>query len=363
MKICHLTSVHHRNDTRIFIKEIPTLVHAGYDVMAVVADGKGFEKRKGFEIYDTGAENSRFKRIFISARNVYRKAIEIDADVYHFHDPELIPAGKKLIRKGKKVIYDVHEDVPRDIISKDWIPKLFRSTLARLFELYENSAAKRFSSIITATPLICSRFQKYNKSTYNINNYPIINELKTPGDEIKKDRIIAYIGEITRIRGAIEMVKAMEFVNGKLYLAGPFESESLKSELQKLKGWEKVKDFGFVNRLQAKDILNQSIAGLVIFHPEPNHINAQPNKIFEYMSAGIPVIGSDFHLWKEIIEGNHAGMCVNPLNPEAIAQAINFLLENREEAKKMGLNGVKAILEKFNWEFEAEKIINIYKNI
>lgn len=363
MKICHLTSVHHRNDTRIFIKEIPALVHSGYEVIAVVADGKGYEKRQGFEIFDAGAESSRLRRIYISARNVYRKAIEINADVYHFHDPELIPAGKKLLRKGKKVIYDVHEDVPRDIVSKDWIPKFLRSAVAGLFERYENRAASRFNCIITTTPMIYFRFQKLKGKTVNINNFPIKDELNTLTSEVMKERIVTYIGEITRIRGAMEMITAMGFVNGKLYLAGPYESETFRFELQKLKGWEKVKEFGFINRLQAKEILGQSSAGLVIFHPEPNHINAQPNKIFEYMSAGIPVIGSDFPLWREIIEGNQAGMCVNPLNPEAIAQVINFLFENPEEAKKMGLNGIKAILEKFNWETEVEKLIEVYQNI
>ncbi len=363
MKICHLTSVHHRNDTRIFIKEIPSLVAAGHDISVVVADGKGNEKREGYEIFDTGLESSRIRRILYSAGKVYRKALEINAAVYHFHDPELIPVGKKLIRAGKKVIYDVHEDVPRDIISKDWIPQFLRPVVARLFESYENNAAARFNCIIAATPFISKRFMKVNRNTVNINNYPIKNELATHLPENRTKRIVTYIGEITKIRGAKEMITAMEFINGELHLAGPYESVSFKSELQSLAGWEKVKDYGFVNRVQAKEMLAQSLAGLVIFLPEPNHINAQPNKIFEYMSAGVPVIGSDFPLWKEIIEGNRSGICVDPGNPEAIAFAINYIFEHPEEGKNMGMNGLKAIHEKYNWENEVEKLNNLYLNI
>ena len=92
----------------------------------------------------------------------------------------------------------------------------------------------------------------------------------------------------------------------------------------------------------------------------PNHVNALPNKMFEYMSAGLPVIASNFPLWKEIVEGNKCGLTVNPLSPKEIAEAIRYLLAHPEEARKMGENGRKAVLEKYNWDNESRKLMVFY---
>jgi glycosyltransferase involved in cell wall biosynthesis len=124
-----------------------------------------------------------------------------------------------------------------------------------------------------------------------------------------------------------------------------------------------VSAIGQVNRAEVRNVLGRSVAGLVTFHALPNHVDAQPNKMFEYMSAGIPVIASNFALWRDIIEGNQCGICVDPMNPEAIAAAIDYLIEHPEDAKKMGENGRKAVLEKYNWLMEEKKLINLYKEL
>jgi len=362
-KVCHLTSVHHRNDTRIFHKELPALAEAAYDVCIVVADGKGDEQRPGYFIYDVGSSANRLQRISLTTKKVFSKAMELDADIYHFHDPELIPVGLKLIKAGEKVIYDVHEDVPRDIMSKDWLPGIAIKPIASWFEKYENRSAPKFNYIITATPFIQKRFKSLNKQCVTINNYPILDELITERLKYTGEMAVCYIGEITRIRAAEEMIKAMENVNAKFLLAGHYENDTYRNKLSQVPGWNKVKEFGFVNRSKAREILSQSSAGLVIFHPEPNHINAQPNKIFEYMSAGVPVIGSNFPLWKEIIEGNKCGICVDPLQPKAIEDGIKYILNNPDKAQEMGENGRKAVESRYNWEHEKTKLVNIYKQL
>ncbi|MEA3477979.1 MAG: glycosyltransferase family 4 protein [Bacteroidota bacterium] len=363
MRVCHLTSVHHRDDTRIFIKEIPALANAGFEVSVVVADGKGDEQRNAYRIYDVGAARNRANRIFRHKNKVLHKALALDADVYHFHDPELIPVGLRLTGKGKKVIYDIHEDVPRSILSKDWIPLIFRKIIAWFFEKYENRAARKLHALITATPYIKQRFDAFNSTTVNINNYPIVDELDKTVSWSLKERVICYIGEITRIRGAREMVKAMNEVDGKLLLAGTYETDTFRHKLINLDSWKKVDEQGYVSRQKFADILTVAMAGLVIFYPEGNHIHAQPNKIFEYMSAGVPVIGSDFPLWKEILEVNECGICVDPMQPEKIGEAINRLLDDPELAEKMGNRGRKMVREKYNWDLEKLKLIDLYNSI
>ncbi len=118
-----------------------------------------------------------------------------------------------------------------------------------------------------------------------------------------------------------------------------------------------------MNRQETAKILAKSKAGIVTFYPLPNHIDAQPNKMFEYMAAGIAVICSDFPYWKEIIEDNNCGICVNPLDENEISNAINKLMSDSDLAKHMGENGKKLVTQKYNWDIEEKKLIQLYKEL
>jgi glycosyltransferase involved in cell wall biosynthesis len=363
IKITHITSVHSRNDIRIFIKECSSLARKGYEVSLVVADGKGSEKRDGVSIVDAGAkEKSRHMRILKTASAAVKKAIATEADIYHLHDPELLLFSKELMRHGK-VIYDAHEDVPRQILSKGWIPRPLRKPLSFITEKVENHYVKRLNGVVTATPFIKKRFIKINTHSIDINNYPKLKELGDIEHASEKKRLICYVGGISTIRGIFEMVQAMQYVNGKLLLAGNFSSEEEKAFARTLPGWEKVIELGFCDREQLKRVLALSSAGLVLFHPKPNHINSQPNKLFEYMGSGLPVVASSFPLWIKIVSSSKCGICVNPLNPKEIGKAINWILDNPKKTASMGRKGRKATQTNYNWETESKKLLNFYKKI
>ncbi|EQM72357.1 hypothetical protein L686_05840 [Stutzerimonas stutzeri MF28] len=146
----------------------------------------------------------------------------------------------------------------------------------------------------------------------------------------------------------------------KLQLVGKFSESQVEKEAKASRGWGQVDEHGFMNRKQVAEILSGSVAGIVTFLPAPNHIDAQPNKMFEYMSAGVPVIASNFPLWKEIIEGNACGVCVDPLDPMAIAGAIDDLVRNPEKAERMGRNGQQAVQQRYNWKVEERKLLELY---
>lgn len=366
IKITHITSVHPRNDVRIFLKECRSLAeHPEYDVSLVVADGKGHEVCNGIKIYDVGASGGRISRMMKTTRKVYARALELDSDIYHFHDPELLKWGLKLISKGKKVIYDSHEDVSADIIDKEYIPKFARKFIAGWFEKKEKKGAAKLTAIVAATPFIRDRFLPFNKESVDINNFPLQSEYEQQvHPNVERDRSVCYIGGLTRVRCIDKIVQSVAPIQDvSLLMAGRFESEDFRNSITQLKGWEKVKDLGFINRDQANEVKRKCVAGLVIFSPIANHVNAQPNKLFEYMSAGLPIIGSNFPLWKEMIEGNSCGICVDPGSVEEITAAIDKLLNNPDLVTEYGNNGVRLVREKYNWEIEKRKLLALYQRI
>ncbi len=364
LTVCHLTSVHSSNDVRIFHKECVSLAKAGYEVFLVALNTEN-RTEKGVNIIGISHKSqSRISRITSGVNRVLKKALEVNADIYHLHDPELLRIAKKLKKAGKKVIYDAHEDVPRQVLSKYWIPKFFRLMVAALFERYENRIVKKLDLIITATPYIRNRFVKINANTIDINNYPLQKEIPDDENWENKENAVCYTGGISDIRGLEEIVRAMEELKDvKLLLAGPYSPENYRNHLKSLDGWKHVQEYGMVSRDEVSNILRQAIAGIVTFLPLPNHIDAQPNKMFEYMAAGLPVICSDFPLWKDIVEKYECGICVDPLNPKKIVKAINYLLNNKEEAIRMGYNGRKMILQKYNWNNEEKRLISCYENL
>ena len=363
-RICHFSSVHPQGDTRVFLKECISLAK-NFRVDLVVANGTEGTK-EGVQVHVVEPKGkSRLSRMIFTSRAVYRKAKSLNADLYHFHDPELLPYALMLKWSGKPVVYDVHEDVPKQLLGKYWINKYLRRIVASTFRCLEDFVARRLSGIITATPYITNRFKKVNPNTITVNNFPFVEELALSNRNRDVDQNqVCYVGGITEIRGISFLVKAMEKTEGvKLLLAGNFSPESYFDELKTEPGWKKVQYFGPANRKEVAEIFGSSFAGIVTFLPLPNHIDAQPNKMFEYMSAGLPVIGSDFELWRSIIEGNNCGKCVDPESVSTLAKTIMDLKENPKRVEEMGNNGKSAVLEKYNWGTEIKKLTAFYNSI
>lgn len=362
-RACHLTTVHNRYDTRIFVKECCTLADSGFEVYLIVADGKGDEEKRDVKILDLGAPSSRLDRLLQFRRKVLAKAIAIKADLYHFHDPELLGVGASLSRIGAKVVYDAHEDVPRQLLTKEYIPNFAKKTVSWLFEKYENRVISKLSGAVAATPLIRDRFLIFNKRVVEVQNFPFLREFETPDNFnlSKKKKAICYVGSISKVRGIFNIIRSFQYLeDAKLLLGGSFETQSLREACSKLPGWTKVVELGFLNRTQVRETMNDSIAGLVVLEPTINYLDSIPVKMFEYMAAGIPVIASDFPYWRQLLSGTDCALFVDPGSPEAIAEAINTLVNNEAKAISMGKIGRQAIEEKFNWSNEERKLLKLY---
>jgi len=365
-KVCHLSVVHGPHDVRILRKECSTLAAAGHDVRFVVPHDTD-ETLGGVRIEALPRPRSRLGRMTRTAWRAYRKAVESGARVCQFHDPELIPAGLLLKLRGRRVVYDVHEDLPRQILSKPWIHSWLRRPAGAAAAVVESIAARLLDGVVAATPAIARRFPR--KRTVTVQNFPLRGELAPSAARPFAERspVAVYVGGITAIRGIREMVGAMAELTGdlgaRLICAGEFDPPDLAREVERLPGSDRVEFLGWRSREEVAELLGRARMGLVLFHPHPNHTAAQPNKLFEYMSAAIPVVASDFPLWREIVEGAKCGLLANPLDPAAIAEAMERLFRNPCEAEAMGRRGRQAVEQRYNWAGEANKLLELYEGL
>ena len=368
-KIVHLTSVHSPFDVRILLKECRSLVRAGYEVVLVAPADK--DKRvDGVEIKAVPRNDSRLRRMTATVWSVALEALRLDGDLYHFHDPELLPVGLWLRTRGKTVIYDIHEELSYDIAeTKPYIPVWLRPLIAWAVDRFEKSAARRFSALVGATSAIAEKFCAVNPRTVAVRNFPMTGELhsdvKRPWEN--RSATVAFVGGITAERGLEEIVDALallpENVPARLQLAGEFCPHSFRDELARRRGWARVDELGVINRGEVAELLGKVRTGLITYRPYANHLRAEPTKLFEYMSAGIPVIASDFPLWREIVDGVGCGILVDPSEPKAIASAIEYLLVHPEEARAMGQRGMEAVTSQYNWTQEEQKLLHLYADL
>lgn len=363
-KVCHFSSVHKLSDIRVFTKECKSLAEAGYSTV-LIACAADVQFSGGVTLRAISNDGGRIKRILFRAFEVYRMALKEKADVYHFHDPELLPYGVLLkLKTNAVVIYDSHECYPEDLLNKEWMPKLLRYPVAKIFKIFEDFSAQRLSGVVAATPHIEKRFQGISKNTVVVNNFPKLNEFAIGDGAHRMERDgVCYVGAISYIRGVIPFLDALDKVNPevKVYLAGTFANADVESAVKNHRNWSRVRYYGQVGREKIIEIYSKSFAGIVNFLPAPNHEFSQPNKLFEYMAAGIPVISSNFDLWKEIVVDTGSGYMVDPGSSIEISQKINELWNDRGLVEKMAANGVSAIKSKFSWESQESKLLDFYK--
>ena len=363
-RVCHITSAHSANDIRIFHKECVSLVEYGYEVH-LVATGTLSPDAKGVihHVLPMSLRFGRLGRTLFRSFHAYRLAKATQATLFHIHDPELLPYALLLKRQGNYVIYDAHEDVPRDVLTKAWIPLYLRPGIAWLIEKIENFIARRIDKVIAATPHICKRFKNVEAHSVEVKNYPKLNEVSSVFSKKRLDSdlpTLCYVGVISQKRGIVEMIKAVETLAARLILAGTFIDSKTEKLVRDLPGWSNVDFRGSVSRQVIADIFSESQIGLCVLHPSVTYIESLPIKLFEYMSAGLPVVSSNFLNWRTIVEQTNSGLCVDPMNVSEIIDAIKWILDNPEEAKKMGENGINAVENNYNWDTEADSLSSVY---
>jgi glycosyltransferase involved in cell wall biosynthesis len=362
-RVVQMTSAHPPFDARIYHKECMSLAMAGYDVTLIVPYAGSETAMDGIKLRKIAPPRGRSERMTRTVASIYRAALKEDAEVYHFHDPELMPVGMLLKLHGKKVIYDVHEDYASNM-RKQWIPAALRGLASFAVRACEAAAGRACDRIVAATPKIADNFNAKRASV--VQNFPWTSEFTAREDRpyLQREQIVAYIGYLADSRGLREMAEAIRIVNdeapARLIMAGRMVSGAQSDPFE---GGDHVELLGEVDRSRIADLLSRSRIGLVVYRPTPNYYSGQPTKLLEYMAAGLPVVASDFPFYRQVIESSSCGLLVDPLQPKEIAKALLWLLQNETQAEEMGRRGRKAVLERYNWEIEAKRLISVYDSL
>ncbi len=369
IKVCHMTSAHKPTDIRIFEKECVSLAKKEeYDVY-LVSKGESY-KSKNVNIVGIGDINrGRLSRMLFTAKDIYKKALEIDADIYHFHDPELLPYGLKLKKKGKSVIFDSHENYSEQIKEKYYIPKFLRGFISKVFKSYESKVTKKIDGVIFPCPMFGKHpFEGRSKRFVYVNNTPILEELYDKYDKNDKDYsnpVVCYAGGLNANRGITKLIEGCYKSGAKLILGGNFVPASYGEELKNKVEYECVDFRGYLNRDDILKMYEESTIGanVLLNIGQYSVLSNLSTKIYEFMSMGLPVISNDYPYAREVMEKYKFGLVVDSSNSNEIASAIKYLSENPDIARQMGENGRKAIKEHFNWSIDEKVLYDLYEDI
>ncbi|NLZ49306.1 MAG: glycosyltransferase family 4 protein [Clostridiales bacterium] len=372
MKICILTTGHNALDDRIFYKQALSLKEISDDITIIAPDLKESYEVDGIKIIGVTKPESLLDRFRIMDELI-DKAIEQKADIYHFHDYEIILKTLKIKKKlpKAKIIYDVHEHYPDMVRMSKKLPKAIKPFVALAVDLVEKMKTKKFDYIITADDAVKERLEKLNKNIeviYNFSDFKVKKE-----DKVEKNYDVIYQGGITIERGVFELVKAVEIVKNSykkdvsMVFVGPISDKEVEEKvlpyIEAHNLQENVKFLGKVPHVEVEGYIRKSKIGAVTLLPYPKYFKNIPIKQFEYMSCGVPVIGSDLPPIKKFVSKYNAGLIVNPQDVEDIAKAIMKLLDNDELRNEMGSNGMLAVEKEYNWSQMHGRLINIYKSI
>jgi len=366
VKVCHVTSAHSRYDLRIFRKECCSLAKSGFEVTYLVNDTKPNEIIDNVNIVSTNfLPKSRLDRWFASKSFLRKKMIDIDADLYHFHDPDLLPLAKWIEKLGKISIFDSHEDVPQQILDKTYIPKTFRLFVSYIYSKYELFVIKNISGVVVATPHMVKRFKRSNYNVSVVTNYPIVKDkqVRTHKNTLRK---ICFAGSIDHRWNHDKIINAINEIDNIEYLLAGNSRTKYFENLEKLPGWAKVRFLGRIPFEQVTEMYNESIVGLA-FLGDNGLTNEKGTlgvtKIFEYMEAGLPFICTSCDDWKEIIDRYHCGIAIETTNTYEVKNAIERIVNDTILANQMGKNGREAIEKIYNWESQASILLQVYKSI
>lgn len=367
-----LTSVHQPFDPRIFHKQARALAAAGYRVTLLAPHDRD-ERRAGVRVRGLPWPRSRAGRPLLWLRLLGR-ALRLRADVYHLHDPELLPLGLLLAAlTGRPVVYDAHEYYRDEIATRRWLPRLLRRPAAEAVHVLETLAARYLAAVVAVNEHMAAGFRARGaRRVVAVHNYPPLALFPRRPRAERPAPIAVYTGLLTRERG-LEIVwragrrlrallpSAEVRVVGRVDWAGVDPAVPRAPERWREEAATRL--CGTVPAEAVADVLAGAAVGWIPFQPTPNNARALPLKLLEYMAAGLPVVASDVGVLAAIVRREGCGLVVPPDDPEAHARALARLLIDADEARRLGGRGRRAVAARYTWEAEAKRLLELYAEL
>lgn len=377
MKICMLSFNHAPADSRIYFKEALSLAKQYRSISIVAPNIEDTTDRTG-RVSFIGFQKPPGRRgLAIGLKNIAAAALALDADVYHIHDFQVNYILRFLRSRcpQARFIYDVHEHYPD--MFRDFAPRLSVARRIRiaLLDRLELSWAKRYDLILTADHAIKSRFQGVGRNIsviYNYTDYEIRSSTVQMKEWRRREFDLVYCGSIARARGAMVVLQAIcllkpRFPKIRMLFLGPTYESALEQEMKefvKAQGLvENVTFHGLVLHNEVRSLLEQCRIGLVPLLPIPKYKKNIPMKQFEYMAVGLPIVGSDLPPIADYLRPERTGVLVDPGKPQPLADAIEHLFDDPDEAIEMGNRGIAAAQERYHWRFMGEKLLSHYREL
>jgi len=369
-KICHIISGYHRTDARIFYRQCQSLKKHGFDVCILTNDGQSNEVIDGIPIIScTSAPVSRRKQLVMASGLFSEQAIAIGADVYQLHSPELLPLGVKLKRRGKTVVYDAHEDMPNHILEKEWLPPWSRQLVSKAFTLYMNKALRVIDQVVSPHSHVVQSLQQTLRKGILVANFPLLKERpdSSEAEYLARDSIFCYSGTVYSYSNQATTAAALSELENAQYEIAGYIDEGQREMLKNSAAGGRIRCLDRLSQVELAKFYDRSIAGIVVYDYKLNlgyKLGSYgTNKIFEYMEAGLPIICTDYDLWKDIVDRHECGICVKPGDISGLRQAMHAIMTDRKAAFRMGMNGRRAVENEFNWTSEEAKYCQMFSDL
>jgi glycosyltransferase involved in cell wall biosynthesis len=305
-----------------------------------------------------------------------RAALAERADIYHFHDLELISLGLalKVLSRGSAVVYDVHEDYPAMMIEKHWLPRGARPLMASAVRVAQRTVSMCLDGIVTADPGVEADFGSVADTRKMVfYNFPVLSLFEPERARPPAPKAdLVYIGGMSERAGTFVLLDALvelaaQGLRPLVRLAGYTDGEL---------GWKAVEkgieDRGLGAEVELRGRMPHSEVpawirsgriGLVTLQPIEKFMKNIPSKMFEYWACGLPVIGSNLPPIARFLSDGSNGVLFSPTSAKDLARAIRFLLERPDDAAAMGCSGQRLVQGKWNSEQQVDQLVHFYERI
>jgi glycosyltransferase involved in cell wall biosynthesis len=387
MKILMLLENEFLRDTRVE-KEVQTLFKAGHEIIvaALTFSGLPYEERRGNCIVLRKSISKFINKTSVGAlkvpiyfnfwRRYLKEVLEIyKIDAVHIHDLPLCRIGTEVKKKYNiKLVIDLHENWPALLSVSSHTNTIMGRMLSseKQWRSYEQECASEADRIITVVTEMKERIAKLgisDKKIIVLENTPesqSITEFNFERD--KRFFTIIYIGGISFHRGLQYAINGLSVLVRelpvRLWIVGDGKYCSvLRDQVMSLNLQNNVEFFGMVAKEKTDELVKKADLGLIPHIRSEQSDNSSPNKLFDYMAAGLPVLASNCNSVKRVINETNIGMTYIFDSPSDFASVIKRLYNDHEKRVILASNGKKAVTERYNWELGSISLVNLYSGL